>query len=111
GYRLIEIPDLNDFVMQATSETGIFDYDFVNTNQGSELIKHFAEITPKEVMSTLNKIFQGLTRERLMKFRDGRRNLVWALEKLCFRKEIFVPAATLLYRLGEAENENITNNA
>jgi hypothetical protein len=43
---------------------------------------------------------------------SSRRHLVWALEKLVFRKESFSRAATLLRKLAAAETEdNIVNNA
>ncbi len=41
----------------------------------------------------------------------GRRNLVWALEKLCFHESTFPKAARLMLALAGAENETWANNA
>ena len=40
-----------------------------------------------------------------------RRNIVWALEKLCYPEDSFTLAATDLLKLAVAENEDIGNNA
>ena len=42
---------------------------------------------------------------------DARRDLVWALEKIAFRRESFEDGAQLLLRLALAENETWGNNA
>jgi hypothetical protein len=114
GERLVELSQKEsggDIIKVVTGNSGIFDYNFVNTSQGSRLILSLAEIAPAETINSLTKSFKDKTTEELTKFDKGRRNLVWALEKLCFRLETFSPAARLLYRLALAENENIGNNA
>ena len=63
-------------------------------------------------MATINRVFGGLSIGELKDVSNGRRHLVWALEKLVFRKETFTAAATLLRRLAAAETEDgISNNA
>jgi hypothetical protein len=63
-------------------------------------------------MATIHRVFDGLSAEELHQVREGRRHLVWALEKLAFRKESFDGAATLLRRLAASETEgDISNNA
>jgi len=42
---------------------------------------------------------------------DIRRNLVWALEKLCFHADVFEEAAWSLLLLAAAENESWSNNS
>jgi hypothetical protein len=42
---------------------------------------------------------------------DVRRNLVWALERLCFHADIFQKAAWCMLLLASAENEGFSNNA
>ena len=50
-------------------------------------------------------------RETLLQFTEGRRNVVWALEKIAMWEDLFADAARLLLVLGEAENEGFANNA
>ena len=50
-------------------------------------------------------------RETLLHFTEGRRNVIWALEKIAIWEDLFVDAARLLLALGEAENEGWSNNA
>ena len=49
--------------------------------------------------------------ETLLHFTEGRRNVIWALEKIAMWEDLFVDAARLLLVLGEAENEGCSNNA
>lgn len=114
GIRLIELSqktDSGDIIKIVTGNKGVFDYNFINTDQGARLIMSLSEIAPKEVMEALVICFKAKSTEELLEFKDGRRYLVWALERLCFRKETFKDATRLLYRLAQAENENIGNNA
>jgi hypothetical protein len=114
GNRLIELSqksESGDIIKIVTANTSIFDYDFLNTDQGARLMISLSEIAPIEIMEGLNKCFESKSREELLLFRNGRRNIVWALERLCFRKETFRDSTKLLYRLAQAENENIVNNA
>ncbi len=63
-------------------------------------------------MTTIERVLSSLRLDQLRDVKDGRRHIVWALEKLAFRKETFERAATLLRRLGAAETEErIGNNA
>ena len=50
-------------------------------------------------------------KETLLHFTEGRRNVIWALEKIVMWKDLFADAARLLLALGEAENEDWSNNA
>jgi hypothetical protein len=113
GERLIDLlkgTEDSDVIKIITGNESV-NYDFVNTEQGSQLIKNLAEVAPIEIMRILDKIFEGKTVEDLYKFENGRRNIVWALEKLCFREITFKPATILLFKLALAENEEIGNNA
>ena len=55
-------------------------------------------------MKTWNK-------EDFLHFTEGRREVVWALEKIAMWEDLFADAARLLLALGEAENEDCSNNA
>lgn len=85
--------------------------EVINTEVGSNMLRTFAEITPEKTTQLLFYILKNENIENLKKFGKGRRNLIWLLEKLCFRNETFEEAAYLLMRFGIAENENYANNA
>lgn len=85
--------------------------EVINTRLGSRLFRSFAEVNPVAVSNTLWKALGTLDIEQLRLMEEGRRNIVWTLEKLCFEPESFVPAAKTMMRLAQAENEQIANNA
>ena len=85
--------------------------EVINTRLGSRLFRSFAEVNPVAVANTLWKVLGSIEIERLRSMEDGRRNLVWTLEKLCFEPKSFVPAAKTMMRLAQAENEQLGNNA
>lgn len=78
---------------------------------GSKLLDRFVHLAPDATMEHLEKLLSGKSIDDLVAFRTGRRNTIWALEKLVFRRQTFDAAARLLLKLGAAENENWANNA
>jgi hypothetical protein len=87
-------------------------FEVLNTDQGAEALDRLVHVDPDLVMSTIDRVFGGLSVDELAGVNEGRRHLVWALEKLVFRKETFERAARLLRGLGAAETEpGISNNA
>ncbi|WP_343330522.1 hypothetical protein [Polaribacter staleyi] len=114
GQRLIEInkePNV-DLIEQLTGENGLFsDYQFINSDQGSQLILKISEIFPEEIGSLLFEEINEKSTEELKGFDEGRRNIVWCLEKLSLIKETAKEATKLLYKLAIAENESFANNA
>jgi len=85
--------------------------EVLNSELGSRLFRSFVEVNPEIALKALQKAFGEFTKEQLKEVTVGRRNLVWALEKLCFRKETFENAAKILYDFSAAENESWSNNA
>lgn len=85
--------------------------EVINTEVGSLLLRTFAEITPSTTTHLLYATLGNLPIDSLRAYDASRRNLVWLLEKLCFRPETFDEAAYLMMRLGVAENEDFANNA
>lgn len=92
-------------------ETVIPDIDALNTDEGSKFMDRLVHLEPDLAMATFEKFLSHLSIDELLAFRDGRRNTIWALEKLVFRDESFEQAAHLLLKLAAAENENWGNNA
>lgn len=83
----------------------------LNSELGSRLFRSVVEVNPDATCSTLFEVIGKQSKEEQLKIGPGRRNLVWALEKLCFRKETFSTAAKIIYGLAVSETENYANNA
>jgi hypothetical protein len=84
----------------------------LNTNAGAECLDSLVHVDPDQAMMTIQRVFGELTADELKRVTEGRRYLVWALEKLAFRKASFDAAASLLRRLAASETEgDIANSA
>ena len=78
---------------------------------GSRLFRSFVEVNPVAVAKNITRNFANKSKEDLLNFEEGRRNLVWTLEKLCFDKRTFNAGAKIMFALAIAENESWSNNA
>ncbi|MHB8205948.1 hypothetical protein [Mucilaginibacter sp.] len=85
--------------------------EVLSTSWGSLLFRYVVEVNPSATTNSLTQAFANTSKDELLKVVDGRRNLVWALEKLCFHKETFFEAAKVLFQLAVSENETWANNA
>jgi len=85
--------------------------NYIKTKEGAELFSKLAEADPKSALDTLKRILGKWNKEQTLEFTTGRREIVWALEKIAIWRELFCDAARLLLNLGEAENEPFGNNA
>ncbi len=83
----------------------------VNTELGSRLFRSFVEVNPIAVADNLYRLFGSMSIDELNSVDDGRRNLVWTLEKLCFDSSTFEKGAKLMMSFAVAENETWGNNA
>ena len=78
---------------------------------GSRFFLALIEASPKSALRCLMRIMKDWNKEDFLHFTEGRREVVWALEKIAMWKDLFADAARLLLALGEAENEDWSNNA
>ena len=86
--------------------------EVILSNKGSRLFRSFVDVNPEATTSALFRILKNKTHEQLFDINgDTRRNLVFALEKLCFHADIFENSAWCLLLLATAENQNWSNNA
>jgi Cdc6-like AAA superfamily ATPase len=85
--------------------------EVLNTELGSRLFRSFVEVNPIAVSKNFKRQFFNKTKEELLKIEEGRRNIVWTLEKLCFDKRTFLESAKILLKFAIAENETWGNNA
>lgn len=85
----------------------------VCSEMGSRLFLSMATVNPSAVANCLGNIF---LHKKIDWIRDNvrgdtRRNLIWALEKLCFAHESFGDAIQVMAKFALAENEKYANNA
>jgi hypothetical protein len=105
-------PNAQALAAQLCGDTGpLCDAEVLNTELGSELFRALVELNPVATMDCLWRLFNTKGRDELLRFNVGRRNLIWALEKLCWSKQNFIRGATLLLNFATAENEGWANNA
>lgn len=84
----------------------------LNSELGSRLFRAIAEVNPLAAVNALWTAFDSFDEPHFLQITGRvRRNLVWALEKLCFRTDTFNRAADFLSRLAASENEAWSNNA
>ena len=99
-------------VADILSSGSIFEkMEVLNTNDGAMLMECFSQVNPNAVADLLTRAIGTMSQEQLESLEDGRRYIVWALDKLCFRADTFNQSAALMLRLANAENEQISNNA
>ncbi|HDR8070479.1 TPA: hypothetical protein QCY71_003452 [Bacillus cereus] len=85
--------------------------EVLNSKEGSRIFCSLVEVDPETTVSTLEREFANMDISNLKLMKDGRRNLVRALEKLCFWESTFERASLVLLRFAAAENEKWANNA
>ncbi|AEA43059.1 hypothetical protein [Fluviicola taffensis] len=85
--------------------------EVLNTSWGSLLFRYVVEVNPIATSKALQNAFGQMNKQEISQIIEGRRNLVWSLEKLCFRKDAFPIAAKILMIFAVSENETWGNNA
>ncbi|MBP3551968.1 MAG: metallophosphoesterase [Bacteroidaceae bacterium] len=85
----------------------------VCSDLGSRLFLAMSSVNPSAIASCIEKVLlhRSIDWVRDNVVNDIRRNLVWALEKLCFRKESYQAGIKVMALLAVAENETWGNNA
>lgn len=87
------------------------DEAFFKTDPDGSFFLALSKANPKKSLTRLQSSFEGKSKEELLNFKSGRQYVVWALEVIAFKKELFCDAAELLLRLAESENASNSNNA
>ncbi|MEO1035250.1 MAG: hypothetical protein AAFX44_06785 [Pseudomonadota bacterium] len=85
--------------------------EVLNTERGSECFRSLSETNPAAAMGALTRVYSNCSTQQLLEVGPGRRNIIFALEKLVFRDALFTDAARLLLSFAAAENETWGNNA
>jgi hypothetical protein len=86
--------------------------EVILSDRGSRLFRAFVNVNPDAISSALYRVIAPLSHEQILTIEDKvRRNLVWALEMLCFHSNLFEESAWVLFLLAVVENEMWNNNA
>lgn len=111
--RLDFLPEVKALTEELCGLQGPFGQaEVILSDRGSRLFRSFVEVNPIATSRALSRILHSLSDEDLVAIAgDTRRNLVWALEKLCFHEECFEEASISLLMLASTENEKWSNNA
>lgn len=86
-------------------------YEQLNDDLGSRILYTLCLKNKEYTIKILNKLFKNKSKEELLEFKDGRRYLVWTLDKLLSFYETFNDAMKLLFKLSRAEVETWGNNS
>jgi len=99
-------------VARLLGEDGPFrDGQYLKERRGARLFLALTEADPKRALDRLMRTVGTWDSGQLLEFTDGRREAVWALERIVIWRELFFDGARLLLQLAEAENETWGNNA
>ncbi len=111
--RLDFLPEVKALTEKLCGAQGPFGQaEVILSNRGSRLFRSLVEVNPEATSRVLSKILKQYSNEELFNISgDVRRNLVWALEKLCFHEACFEESANSLLLLASSENESWGNNA
>lgn len=111
--KLDFMPHVKEIVADLCGEQRPFGQaEVILSNLGSRLFRSLVEVNPEATMNALYRVLSPMSKEEILSITgDVRRNLIWSLEKLSFRKLEFQNAARLLLRLAVSENESWSNNA
>ena len=105
-------PAATRIVEKLLGPNGIYrDISFLNSKTGADFFLTLSKANPKPALRCLKRLIDEQSKEQMLAFDTGRRQIVWALERMAEWKELFSDAARILLKLGEAENESYGNNA
>jgi hypothetical protein len=102
----------NTIIEELLGANGPFQNDnFLRTKLGARFFLALTNANPDAALRCLKRTIGRWSKEELLKFTIGRREVIWALERIAVWRSLFGDAARLLLALGEAENETWSNNA
>jgi len=105
-------PVARDVIVRILSPSGPFsNRAFLTGKAGTRFINYLSEADPGGTLAFIERTFGSWAKEDLLRFDDGRHDIVWALEKIAVWKEYFPRAARVLVKLALAENSKYGNNS
>jgi hypothetical protein len=110
--RLSELADFPAARRQCREELDhFFSLRDLQDAYSARIWSYLALTDPAHAAGQIRKIIEGASREEKLAFGKGRRDVVWSLVKLAWRRSSFWDAMIALAELAVAENEEIANNA
>ena len=112
--RLDFLPNVKEFTAKLCGrQNGPFGQaEVILSEKGSRYFRSLAVVNPEATSSALTNVFSQLKYGDFLGIGgETRRNLVTALERLCFHQETFLESVSNLYFLAKEENEGWSNNA
>jgi hypothetical protein len=111
--KLDFLPQVKDLTAELCGDQGPFGQaEVILSSRGSRLFRALVEVNPPATSVALDRIISQLDAEGLANISgEVRRNLVRALEKLCYHNDCFGKSARALLLLASEENERWSNNA
>jgi hypothetical protein len=115
-YEMFKYAAASEVASQVVSELlgdrGPFQHsDFLKTGDGARFFLALTEADSASALACLKRTVGTWNKDELQQFTTGRREIVWALERIAIWRDLFGDAAKLLLALAEAENETWANNA
>lgn len=105
-------PEVRKVVEMLLGENGLFQaLGDLDDEFRSGAFRILTSAVPEAAVDVLERIIERAPRDQLLRFKVGRRNVIWAIESLLRWPEISLRAARSLRSLALAENEKIGNNA
>ncbi|MHA1279981.1 MAG: hypothetical protein ACTSQ8_22535 [Candidatus Helarchaeota archaeon] len=84
--------------------------DIFKGDRGARFFRYLAKADPKSALKCLKKTIGRWSKDQLLGFTTGRRQIIWALEDIVQYESLFADGAKLLLSLAISENESFTNN-
>ena len=110
GYMASNI-ETHTLVNELLKPNGSFNATILDTEDGLLVLEAFAAANPEAVTNFLSRIINTKTTDQLSALLFNSSRLVWIIEKLCFRSNLFSQNALLMLRLATAENDDIHRDA
>jgi len=100
-----------EFVKDVLGEKGLYaDGTLLKSEGGARFFLNLCEADPEAGLRCLKRTVGQWSKEELLNFKEGRSQIVWALERIVIWRPLFQDGAKLLLRLGEAEVESFYSN-
>jgi hypothetical protein len=99
------------FIKDILGDKGLYaDGTLLKSEGGARFFLNLCEADPEAGLICLKRTIGKWSREELLDLKEGRQEIVWALERIVIWKTLFQDGARLLLRLGVAEVETVYSN-
>lgn len=107
-----DVPQARKVVEKMLGPEGLYkDLNKIDDGTRGKVFNLLATAVPEAGIAALNRLIGSLPRDTLLTFTEGRRYIVWTLQRLAWLPGTFYDAGRLLLRLADAENEKFSNNS